>query len=249
MQVQRHYSKAPITEAIIDLRVLLPGDVSVNKLADIHSYIRNKFPTVQPIHRGVGLVAFQRGMPTEVNTSEQHLGFWFRSEDNLRTFQVTLEGFTFNRLAPYDSWEEFSNDARSLWEIYREICRPTHVTRAAIRYINQINIPADGIIELKDYLSTVPEVSPNLPEKALQTYFMQLQLPQQDLNCMLIINEALAQPTNPGIITVILDLDLFRQQICNNDDEDIWQFLDKLRDRKNEVFEASITDKTRELID
>jgi len=78
---------------------------------------------------------------------------------------------------------------------------------------------------------------------------MQLQLPQQDLNCMLIINEALAQPTNPGIITVILDLDLFRQQIWKNDDEDIWQFLDKLRDRKNEVFEASITDKTRELID
>lgn len=249
MQAQRHYSKAPIMEAIIDLRVTLPGDVSVNKLSDIHPYISNKFPTVQSIHRGVGSLAIQAGMSAEVNASEQHLGFWFRSEDNLRTFQATLEGFTFNRLAPYESWEEFSSEARSLWEIYKEICRPTYVTRTAIRYINQINIPANGLIELKDYLNTVPEVPSDLPEKTLQTYFMQLQIPQQDLNCILIINEALAQPTNPGIITVILDFDLFRQQIWESNDEDIWQFLEKLRRRKNEVFEASITDKTRELID
>ncbi len=169
MQVQRHYSKAPIKEAIIDLRVTLPGDISVNKLADIHPYISDKFPIVQSVHRGVGSLAIQPGMSGEVNASEHHFGFWFRSEDNLRTFQATLEGFTFNRLAPYESWEEFSNDARSLWEIYKEICRPIHVTRAAIRYINQINIPANGLIELKDYLSTVPEVPSDLPEKILQT--------------------------------------------------------------------------------
>ncbi len=78
---------------------------------------------------------------------------------------------------------------------------------------------------------------------------MQLQIPQQDLNCMLIINEALAPQTNPEIITIILDLDLFRQQVWDSSDEDIWLFLEKLRHRKNEVFEASITDRTRELID
>src|SRR5258708_2971374 len=235
MQLQRHYSKAPITEAVIDLRVTLPEGISVDKLKDIHPYISENFPTIEPFYRGIGAIAYQPGSTFQVNTSQQQIGFWFRSKDNLRTFQATLEGFAFNRLAPYESWEEFSNDARSMWEIYKEICRPAYVTRAAIRYINQINIPADGLIELKDYLSTVPEVPSDLPEKILQTYFMQLQIPQQDLNCMLIINEALTQPTNPGIITVILDFDLFRQQIWDSD-EDIWQFLEKLRHRKNEVF-------------
>ena len=66
---------------------------------------------------------------------------------------------------------------------------------------------------------------------------------------MLIINEAIALPTNPEIVTVILDLDLFRHQIWESNDEDIWRFLEKLRNRKNEVFEASIIDRTRELID
>ena len=184
-----------------------------------------------------------------MNTSEQQMGFWFRSEDNLQTFQATLEGFAFNRLAPYESWEVFSRDARRLWEIYKEVCRPTHVTRAAIRYINQINIPINQLIELKDYLKTVPEVSPNLSQNALQTFIMQLQIPQRDLDSMLIINEAIAPPTHPDFVTIVFDLDLFRQEVWNSNSEEIWLFLDKLRDRKNEVFEASITDKTRELID
>jgi uncharacterized protein (TIGR04255 family) len=249
MQVQRHYRKAPITEAVIDLKVNLPEGFTIDKLKNIHSNINENFPTIEPFYKGVGAFFYQPGESFKVDTSEQQIGFWFRSEDNLQTFQATLEGFSFNRLAPYESWEKFSNDAKNLWEIYKEICRPTHVTRAAVRYINQIIIPANELTELKDYLRTVPEVSPGLSQSALQTFFMQLQIPQPDLDCMLIINEAITPPTNPEIVTVILDLDLFRQQIWDSNDEDIWHFLEKLRDRKNEVFEASITDRTRGLID
>jgi uncharacterized protein (TIGR04255 family) len=249
MQVQRRYNRAPITEAVIDLRVNLPEGFTVDKLKEIHSSISEKFPTIEPFYKGVGALLYQPGESFKVDTSEQQIGYWFRSEDNLQTFQATLEGFSFNRLAPYKSWEEFSSDAKNLWGVYKEICSPTHVTRAAVRYINQINLPANELTELKDYLRTGPEVSPGLPQNALQTFFMQLQIPQPDLDCMLIINEAIALPANPEIVSVILDLDLFRQQIWDSDDEDIWRFLEKLRDRKNEVFEASITDRTRELID
>lgn len=97
-------------------------------------------------------------------------------------------------------------------------------------------------------MRTVPEVSPDLPQ-GLSGYFMQLQIPQEDLNCMLIINEAFTQPTSPEVISVILDFDLLREHIWQSDDEDIWHFLEKLRHRKNLAFEASITDKTRRLID
>lgn len=249
MQIQRrHYSKAPITEAIIDIKVKLPEGLSIDKFKDIHPLISDRFPTLEPFYRGVGSITYQPGTDIKVDTSQQQLGFWFRSEDNLQTFQATLEGFTFNRLAPYESWEKFSSDAKKLWEIYKEICEPTHVIRVAVRYINQINIPAHELTELKEYLITVPEVSPKLPQNALQTFFMQLQIPQQDLDCMLIINEAIVPPTNPEIVTVILDLDLFRQQTWDSNDREIWSYLEKLRNRKNEVFEASITDKTRELI-
>ena len=52
MQVQRHFSKAPIKEAIIDLRVVLPEGFSVDKLVDIHSHINDRFSSREPLIAG-----------------------------------------------------------------------------------------------------------------------------------------------------------------------------------------------------
>jgi uncharacterized protein (TIGR04255 family) len=251
--MQKHSKKPPITEAIVDLGVTLPEDFTPDKFNDIYLRVKDRFPkkrayfekkfTFEPDDLIIDELSL-----TE-KTSQQRNGFWFRSEDNLQTIQATSEGFSFNQLAPYESWEKFNGEVKSLWEIYKEICKPLHVTRVATRYINQINIPAaDQLIELKDYLSTIPEISPNLSQKAVKAFFMQVEIPQQDLDCTLIINEAIAPPVNAEVVTVILDLDLFRQGIWDSDDEDIWHFLEKLRQRKNEIFEASITERTRELI-
>ncbi len=243
----KHYSRAPITEALLDLKVILPENFSVEKFLEIHDRVRDQFPTSEPIH--VGSLAIQAIPEIQVEASRQHSGFLFRSKDGLRIFQATLQGFTFNRLAPYNSWEEFSGDAKSLWEIYKDVCKPSFVTRAAVRYINRIDIPAKGPIDLQDYLKTVPEIAPGLSSSQLSSFFMQLQIPQEDLNCMLILNETLALPPSPEFISVILDIDLFRQQVWQSDDEDIWNFLNLLREKKNQVFRESITKKTEELID
>ncbi len=247
MQTLRHYSKAPIKEAIIDLRVVLPEGFSVDKLGDIHPLINDCFPSKEPLIAGSFML--QAAPSLTVNASQQHNGFMFRSKDNLKVFQATLSGFTFNRLTPYESWEEFRDDARYLWQIYKDICKPVSVTRAAVRYINQLNIPTKELDDLREYLSTVPEVASALPQKQLSSFFMQLQIPQIDLDCMLIINEALVPPTAPEFVSIILDFDLFREQIWQSDDEDVWRFLETLRERKNQVFEASITEKTRRLIE
>jgi uncharacterized protein (TIGR04255 family) len=245
-QAVRHYSRAPITEAILDLKVILPDNFPIERFLEIQARVRDRFPTSEPIH--VGSLAIQAGPEIQVDASRQHSGFLFRSKDGLRIFQATLQGFTFNRLAPYNSWEEFSNDARNLWEIYKDICKPAFVTRAAVRYINRIDIPVEGPIKLQDYLKTAPDIASGLPQKNLSSFFMQLQIPQEDLNCMLVINETLALPPSPGFISVIFDIDLFRQQAWQSDDEDIWDFLTQLRERKNQVFRESITEKTEELI-
>ena len=245
MQAPMHYSRAPITEAIIDLKVTLPENFPVNKFTDIHARISDRFPTKEPIH--TGSLLFQAGPSIKIDASQQQNGFLFRSKDSLSIFQATLSGFTFNRLAPYKTWEDFRGKARYLWEIYQDVCKPSSVTRAAVRFINRLDLPGP-ILDFKEYLRTVPEVSPDLPQ-GLSGFFMQLQIPQEDLNCMLIINEAFTQPTSPEVVSVILDIDLFREHIWQSNDEDIWRFLEKLRDRKNLAFEASITDKTRRLID
>jgi len=51
----------------------------------------------------------------------------------------------------------------------------------------------------------------------------------------------------------LLDLDLFQERFDEpwgvEEDAEVWDFLERLRDRKNEVFEASITEKTRRLFE
>ena len=245
MQGSRHYSRAPITEAIIDLKVTLPEGFSVDDLENIHAHISDHFPIKEPIH--AASLLFQPGPSIKIDASRAQHGFLFRSGDGLRIFQATLSGFTFNRLAPYDTWEEFSSDARRLWEVYKDVCKPSSVIRAAVRFINRLDLPGPTL-DFKEYLRTVPEASPDLPQ-GLSGFFMQLQIPQEDLDCMLIINEAFTSPTSPEVVSVILDFDLFREHIWQSDDEDTWRFIEKLRYRKNLAFEASITDKTRRLID
>jgi uncharacterized protein (TIGR04255 family) len=140
--MQKRYKKAPITEAIIDLKVTLPEGFTLDGLNDIYSRVKDKFPNKAPFYRGTGAFLFNPGEAPKVDAGQQQIGFWFRSEDNLQTFQATLERFSFNQLAPYESWEKLKSEAQNVWAIYQEICQPSQVTQVAVRYINQINIPA-----------------------------------------------------------------------------------------------------------
>jgi uncharacterized protein (TIGR04255 family) len=93
----------------------------------------------------------------------------------------------------------------------------------------------------------VPEVSPDLPQ-GLSDYFMQLQIPQEDLEGMLVLNETLMPPPEDNVVSVLLDIDLFCEVNFPGDKNAQWDLLEQLRVRKNEVFEACITDSTRRLL-
>jgi uncharacterized protein (TIGR04255 family) len=244
MQASKHYSKAPLTEAIIDFKVVLPGNVTTDTLSNIHLSIEDTFPAKEEIHQSS--IMLQPGLETPISTDQQLFGFLFRSVDRSKIFQVTLNSFTFNRLAPYTSWEELRADAKYVWEIYKSIIKPETVTRVAIRFVNRFELPSTTS-NLKTFLRIAPDVPPNLPQSEVSNFFMQLLVPQED--CQLIISEAIVPPSNPETLSVILDFDLFREQVWRSDDDGIWQYLEKLRVLKNAVFEASITDETRRLIE
>jgi len=49
--------------------------------------------------------------------------------------------------------------------------------------------------------------------------------------------------------SLLLDIDLFREQALPQKDEDIWELFGLLRRQKNVLFESFITDRARELFD
>jgi uncharacterized protein (TIGR04255 family) len=243
MGTQRHYMRAPITEAIISLGVKPAESVT---LANIERCGAEQpgYPNKKSIIVSTG--QFQIGEGISASTTAQQVGFLFSSTDQKLVFQVRPDGFALSRLAPYENWERFRNEARRLWNVYREIARPERLARLAVRYINRFDLPLP-LVDFKDFLTTIPEVAPRLPQ-GLAGFFMQLNIPQVDKKAVLLLSETIIEPAHPDVVSIVLDIDLVRTDDLPTEEEAIWFFMDELRVRKNEVFEACITDRTRELI-
>jgi len=78
---------------------------------------------------------------------------------------------------------------------------------------------------------------------------MQLTIPQEDIKSLTLINETIIAPVRRDSVSVVLDIDIFRIVDLPTDENDIWGYFEQLHIRKNEVFEACITDKARELFE
>src|SRR5579884_4048757 len=71
--MQRHYSRAPIKEAIIDLRVTLPEGFFLEKLREIYPCISSNFPTIEPFYQGIGAITYRPGSSFQVDTRRNKL--------------------------------------------------------------------------------------------------------------------------------------------------------------------------------
>jgi uncharacterized protein (TIGR04255 family) len=237
------YERAPITEALIDIRVQAREGLESVALERVYDQVRQQYPVKKKSVFLEGRIS--AGDEVGASATQKLRGFAFVSEDAKQVFQARLDGFTFSRLRPYGTWNDLRDEARRLWGIYRSATNPYRIVRVAVRYINQIDIPQLGI-EYRDYFRTVPEVSPDLPQ-GLSGFFMQLQFPQEDFGGLLVLTQTAIPPSTPSTTSVILDLDVFKDGVDITSDEEAWALLETLRIRKNEFFEGCITDNARQM--
>jgi uncharacterized protein (TIGR04255 family) len=246
MTNEQTYSNAPITEAIIDLRVVQRDGLTLAELERCQAGEEKAYPNKWLLNMFEGRIQFGGAEePSSYKESKEQTGFGFKSADGKHVVEVHRDGFVFHRLAPYAGWEQFRKEARRLWNVYQHCVRPGAVVRVALRYINRIDLPMGA--ELKDYLRTSPEVSPDLPQR-LDGFFMQVNIPNYDIKSNLLLREMAVPSANPDRSSVILDIDLFRTEEIPVEDGAMWEVVESLRVRKNEIFEACITKQTREVI-
>ena len=247
MDERRIYSKAPITEAIIDLRIAPRADFALDELRKATESSRSRFPRIDPIFQAMGKMQVHPGVSATASAQQTQSGFRAMSSDGKDVCQRQLTGLTVSRLAPYESWEPFRDLARELWDEYRAALKCQLVTRIAVRYVNRIDIP-ESPVELKKYFRTSPEVSPDLPQM-MEGFFMQVRLPQTDIESTAVLNQTIVSSDDENCTSVILDIDLFREHGIPEDECALWDTFEVLHRRKNEIFEACITDAARELFD
>ena len=246
----KRYKNAPITEAVIEIRIQPPerfDKTAVERLAESFKLDFTKQAPMRLLQMGVAAQS-QSEEAVSFTSSQGIIGYRLSKADDSRILQVRRDGLAYSHMAPYTEWATFRTEARPLWEKYRAAVPDVKLARCALRYINRVDIPAIKI-EPYDYFTLYPKIPEQLPQQDVMGMAMNLQMPQHDLECVAVINQALLEPVKPGHISIVLDIDVFRLGIESWQDSEVWTFLDKLRDRKNEIFEACITDRTRELID
>ena len=69
----------------------------------------------------------------------------------------------------------------------------------------------------------------------------------EDLECMLTINSAAVPAPILNYASFVIDQDISRETNIPQKDDDIFALIQKIRVRKNEVFESCVTDRARAL--
>jgi uncharacterized protein (TIGR04255 family) len=244
-----HYRRAPIVEAIIDLHVRFSTPPHRDAFEAFHKRVADKFLAKTDIRQIALGMHFGPQQQNVLQKGPVNVGIRLSSDSPPRVLQAQQRGFTYSHLAPYTEWETFRDEARPLWNAFVETCRPEAVTRVAVRFVNRI-IVKSAKIELVDYFNLYPHLPERIPQD-VTGMFLQLRMPQDDIapGTLAIVNQTLdeSNPVDAERLAILLDFDVFRLAEYPPSTDEVWALLEKLRTRKNELFEASITDRARDL--
>ena len=242
-----HLDKAPIVEAVIDVRVLARDGLSVSDLKRATDFVGAEYTAPTPMRSLHARFGVESGKPVLPAPVEAEMGWAFKcgsAEKPTAVAQFRTNGFTFNKLEPYTTWGEVFGEADRLWRVYVEVARPREVTRLAVRYINRMRRPNPG--ELREYLEAAPTLPAQIPQ-LIQEFLTRVVVYDAERDASVVITQALETPVDPGFISVLLDIDAFRYCPLPPSDPSMPRIFETLRGLKNAIFYGSITEKTAEM--
>ena len=235
-----HLRKAPIVEAVIDFRAKPTVQCEQKQF---ETYFKSEFkdyPAVQ-IHNQVNyhLKPGAVEAPELAKATSSWRGLAFHSADKLKIAQCQLDGFSFSRLAPYEHWEAFEEEALQLWQKYCALTKPVEIERIGVRFINRIEIDSQGG-DLGNYLVNAPRSWDSFPVP-FAGFMHSDTFSVPDTNYLIHVIRAL-QPGDAISVkpAIILDADIFTQTPQKIDDGLVKTKLAEIRWLKNKIFFASL---------
>jgi uncharacterized protein (TIGR04255 family) len=161
--------------------------------------------------------------------------------------QVRTQGFSFNRLAPYSTLDDYLPEIERTWRLYVEVATPVVTRLVRLRYINRIPLPMEGgKIELDEFLTIGPRLA-NEPKLNLTGFLVQQTAVETDSGHQVSL-VLTAQAPDSGKLPVILDIGVASPLRTEPADwSAIRQTVDSLRRLKNQIFMNTLTDRCIQL--
>lgn len=157
-------ANAPIIEAILDVDCDMPPG---QQIALLEKTARNAFRPEYSKFRTAFIQTHQieakADQPPQMSVQHAIQAFQFLSEDEKQIVQLRTQGFSFNRLSPYTSFDDYLPQIEKAWRLFISVASPIQIRSVRLRYINRILLPLakNKHIELSHYL----KIGPRLPDE------------------------------------------------------------------------------------
>jgi len=244
------YSRPPVREAIIDIQIDTLAKEYLPKIESCGRQIQSRYPKKSAFYlEEISMEASDTDMTSKRN--RQLFGYRFQSSDERKWVRYSLAGFTFNLLKPdpqeaWPGWSVLRGESQTSWKHYAEATGTREIKRFAVRYINPVVIPAGK--QLSDYFTSLPVIPKGLPPHDLKTFFSRVAVHSKNPEATIVITQAPIMSDRHATGTqVVLDIDIQREQRMSVDSFDLWDELDRFREVKNTVFEASLSQTAKHL--
>lgn len=236
--------RAPIIEAVVDIDCDLPPAQNLRELEEVAGErLSERYPIRQ--HRFMQEMRFEARQEGSFNQAmrQEIDAVQFLASDRKQLVQFRLGGFSFNRLAPYATLDDYQADILAGWQVYLEVATPVQIRAVRLRYINRIMLPvAKTHIDLNEYF----HVAPSQPADAeLQVSSFVNQYTATDIKTSHHSTVILASQPREGVeLPVIFDNTAFSDGTMEPGDwESLWSEIQSLRTLKNRVFYNTLTER------
>ena len=238
--MSQKYANPPIKEAVFDFQIR--GGDPFSHTAYQEFLDKNSRYVVAGKVQDINVSA-----ETQPIAKTEVTGYRSSNEDKTQISQFKKTGFSFSRLQPYIGWDKSYEEAMRLWQIYCELRKPQTITRLAVRFINQFQIP-DIFTKPSEYFNGYIQYDKSISPNWNQMSYKLLLSHNQGIKSH-IISDALVNQHNLSV-NVLLDIDVFSDGLVLPAKElsGVEKVFKELREIKNNIFEKNITDKIRKMI-
>ncbi len=241
-------ARPPIVEAVVDIDCDMPPAMEI---AALEARARELFISQYPKFRTQFIQEHEikqgGSAPPEMSVRRGIQALQFFQDDEKQLVQVRSQGFSFNRLAPYSSLDDYLSEIERTWRLFVELAAPVQTRLIRLRYINRVLLPMTaGRVDLDDYLKLRPRL-PDEDELTLVGFLNQHSAVETSTGNR--INVVLtAQQQEGDKLPVIFDIEAFGSVDSEpNNWSSIHSRIQSLRKLKNLVFENTLTDRCLKL--
>jgi uncharacterized protein (TIGR04255 family) len=237
------YSRPPIVEAVFEFR--FAELLSARDLDRIRDRLKSRYPAIQE-RRNIGVQVQENG---KVETTSNVDGYQMAAADARSLVLYQTNAFGTVRPAPYENWEHLMGEAKENYETFEKVLGRKTFTRISSRFINRIDIPNAAIAD-RNFAAWL-NVGVRLPEPFTgdeKNFTFACNFPHKATGLGVVLQGGSVEPALLDCTSILLDIDVYQESDIGQHKDFLWETADRLRLAKNSVFEATITDKLRELI-